>query len=218
MLAQIERIHLSQGIILTSVKVICQVTCPGREGNWFTRATKDSKSGKEYHNLSTAVKGSGDEVIPLDEPFGSVTSQIELTKEADHVVAGDGRIQTDEKFSKIPQDDGSIKVWPNSLAGEEFVHDIEGHRGNEADQERCGDPLIDGAKGEHFGGNRPRNGKSVELLNLGTGPDVGTFSRLEDGCLILDDTKNTIRLRKWTKTLKPGWPTWSSSHSWEVHP
>lgn len=121
-----------------------------------------------------------------------VAPQIELAEGTEDVVAGDRRVETHEKFSKVPQDNGRIQVRPNSLVWEETVHDVEWQWSKEANQIcRC-DPLVASTNGKHLGSNGPSNGECVELLDLGTRPDVGTFRGLENGCLVFDDAKDCL--------------------------
>ena len=55
------------------------------------------------------------------------------------------------------------------------MHDVEGQWGEEAEEEGGCHPLIASTDGEHFGRNGPGDGEGVELLNVGAGPDRGTF-------------------------------------------
>lgn len=81
--------HLTVRIKSTVVKVVHLVSCPSWERNRLSRATKDSKSRNEYHDLGTTIKSSRDQVVPLHEPLRAVSSEVELTKGTKDEVAGD---------------------------------------------------------------------------------------------------------------------------------
>jgi hypothetical protein len=68
------------------------------------------------------------------------------------------------------------------------VHEVEGQWNEEADKVCGSDPLVAGADGKHLGGDRPSDGKGVELLNVCAGPNAGTFDRDKDCGLVLNDT------------------------------
>jgi hypothetical protein len=56
------------------------------------------------------------------------------------------------------------------------MHNVEWQRGEETDEEGDRDPLVTSADGKHLRGDGPSDGQGIELLNLGAGPDVGSFS------------------------------------------
>jgi hypothetical protein len=69
------------------------------------------------------------------------------------------------------------------------VHGVEGE-GNEENDQVCGsDPLVTGTDREHLGSDGPGNSEGVELLDVGTRPDAGTFNRDENLSLVLDDAR-----------------------------
>lgn len=72
---------------------------------------------------------------------------------------------------------------------EEAVHGVERKGHEEADQVCRSDPLVSGTDGEHLWGDGPGDGQGVELLNVGTGPNAGTFNSDENLGLILDNAE-----------------------------
>jgi hypothetical protein len=163
------------------------VAGPVREWYGLSGATEHGKGQDENKNLSAPVHRGGHQIVPLDEILGTVLPQVELTEEADRVVAEDGRVDTNEQVAEVPGDDASVKIRPDALVGEESMHEIEWKRDHEAHKECRSNPLVTGSKREHFRSNGPGNGQGVEHLNVGTRPDVGTFNRHEDVGLVLDN-------------------------------
>ena len=76
--------------------------------------------------------------------------------------------------------------------GEEAVHGVEWEGHEEADQVCGGDPLVARTDGEHLRRDGPGDGQCVELLDVGSGPDVGTFDGYEDLGLVLDNAEQII--------------------------
>jgi len=113
-------------------------------------------------------------------------SQPVLCEDADEVEHGDGRIDTDEEVTHLPQDDGQVEVSEYRAFGV-AVEEPKGNWDDEAEEVRDCDPLIFGTDGVFVFGYAPRNGQGVELLDELPAPNVGALEPLQDWFLILDD-------------------------------
>jgi len=131
-----------------AIHVTTIVTPPGRERTLHSTGTSNGKTQKEDHDLGSTIESSGNEIVPPDELRCSILSQIELTKEANCEENPDGRVDSNDEVSEVPQDDGEIEVGPDSLVGEEFGHEVEWEWNGESEEVGDADPLVTGAKGE----------------------------------------------------------------------
>ena len=159
---------------------------PGRERNWFATAAKDCEGENKNQHLCATIHSSGDKIVPFDKELRVALAQVELRKEGDNEEGRYTRIDANEQVTAIPQYDRGVEICKN-LPACVPVRKPKRKRSHESEQEGQGDPLIPRSNGEHLFGNRPSNGKSVELLNVLTGPDVGALDGQKNWSLILDN-------------------------------
>lgn len=55
------------------------------------------------------------------------------------------------------------------------MSEIEGERSGKADEVGDGDPFVSSTDGEHLWSDGPGDGEGVELLDLRSTPNIGTF-------------------------------------------
>lgn len=143
---------------------------------------KDGKCEDKDQNLGSAIESGGDNVVVLDKELWAVLAEPPLRTEAKNEIAKNGSVDTDEQPAHIPEDDGEVDVRHEPV-GPDFVDDPEGERNEESKKVRDGDPLVASAYTEHVLGNGPGDGKSVELLDVLSRPDVTALDRGEDRSL-----------------------------------
>ena len=69
------------------------------------------------------------------------------------------------------------------------MHGIEWQGNEEAEQVCDSNPMVTGADREHLRGDGPGDGQGVELLDVGAGPNAGSFNGLKDRGLVLDNSE-----------------------------
>ncbi len=111
-----------------------------------------------------------------------------MTEEANGEVDPDGGVDADDQVSEVPENDGEIQVRPDLLLGEEFVHEVEGKRDEEAEEIGDADPFVTSTNGEHFRGHRPGDSGTVQTLDVDPRPNGGSFNGQESWKLVGDDT------------------------------
>jgi len=104
------------------------VTPPRWEWSRDTTGACNGKGEQEDHDLGSTVQRGGDEVVPLDEFQWLVLSEVELSEEADDEVDPDGRVDTNNEVSKVPEDDGKIQVAEDLLLGPDLGGEVKGKR------------------------------------------------------------------------------------------
>jgi hypothetical protein len=127
--------------------------------------------------LGPTIQCCGHNVVVLDEEHGVVFSEVpqgggvDSHKEIAHVLADYRQVDVSPK-----------DVWPVS------VNDPEGEGNGEANEVCEGDPLISLADRNQIFGHPENDGKTVELLNVLSTPDVGAENSSQDLALIGDDS------------------------------
>jgi hypothetical protein len=137
--------------------------------------------------LGPTIQCCGHNVVVLDEEHGVVFSEVPLRNEAQQEVHQGGGVDSHKEIAHVLADyrqvDVSPKdVWPVS------VNDPEGEGNGEANEVCEGDPLISLADRNQIFGHPENDGKTVELLNVLSTPDVGAENSSQDLALIGDDS------------------------------
>lgn len=160
---------------------------PGGERMGFTTTTRNRERKDEDHNLCASVHGCRDKIVVFDKQLWVVLANPELTDESKNEEHCERAVDADEQVAHIPENDRWVEVAPGWVFGV-AVGNVRGNRNDEANQVGQCNPLVTRTHTEHFGCDAPCNRKSVELLDVLTGPDVCALNRLQDWSLILDNT------------------------------
>jgi hypothetical protein len=151
-----------------------RIARPRRERMRFATPASHSKGENEHHDLSTAIHRRGDKVVVLDEQRGMVLADVKLTDESHDEEHRQRAVDADEQVAHVPEDDGRVDVSPLLVTGQ-AVGDVGWDWYDKANEEGESNPFVARADAEHFAGDTPGDGESVELLDVLAGPDVAAL-------------------------------------------
>lgn len=81
-----------------------------REWAGRSTTTKYSEGQDENHDLCSTVERRRSDVVVLDKQLWTLPSEIPLREEAEEEEHADGRVDTNEQITHLPEDDGQVDV------------------------------------------------------------------------------------------------------------